>query len=142
MAEEQARVIAADDTTVTLQLEQQKGCHSCELSSACGTASLGRLLGFRGFDLKLDNDAGLKVGDKVILSVSDHAVVMASLLIYLFPLLGMFVGASLVYAAGASEFWVIVAAAIGLFSALRAAGYLARFSLGKALQPKLSRQLL
>jgi sigma-E factor negative regulatory protein RseC len=139
--QEHARVIDADKTSVTLQIHHQQGCQSCSLSNACGTASLGRLIGFRGLEIRLENTLGLNAGDQVILSIPDRAYLLASLLIYMLPLLVMLMVAAIFDFFGFNDGWVAVSGALGLGAGLWFSGRLARFSFSQALQPKMMRQL-
>jgi len=141
MATQNARVLHADPHQVTLEIIEQSGCHGCNLSSACGTAALGRLIGFRGPQVRLDNDLGLLAGDRVVLTIPDRALLLASVLVYLTPLFGLLGAALVAQLVGMSDGGVALSGAVGLGVAVWVSSRVARFSQRKALQPCMSRQL-
>jgi sigma-E factor negative regulatory protein RseC len=130
MIQQLATVIDVIDNKALLSVHNQ-GCQSCHLSGACGTGSLGRLLGHRQQPLQVDNLSGLKKGDRVMLELPEKALLYASFSMYLLPLMFMF---SFALVAGllldASDAINVLAAVIGLFVGLKISASLAakRFS--------------
>jgi sigma-E factor negative regulatory protein RseC len=141
MATQQARVLRADDRQVILEIIEQSGCHGCNLSAACGTAALGRLIGFRGPEVRLDNSLHLVAGDRVVLTIPDRALLFASLLIYLLPLIGLLGSALIAQLIGLGDGTVALSGVAGLGVALWVSSRVARFSYRKSLQPSMARQL-
>ncbi len=141
MLEEQARVTAVKGQTARLEVLRQHGCQGCTLSPSCGVGALGRLLGYRGHRVNVENTLDLKKGDKVVLALPDHSYLLASVLIYLLPLLSMFLLAGLLDWFRLPEPWIALGAVAGLGIGLLASGRLARVSFGKSLQPKMLRRL-
>jgi len=80
MVEGFAHVVAVEDGVAWLEPEQTSSCGSCASSSACGAKGLGTTasrLEARRF--KLDNHAGLVVGERVVVGIRENALVKASL---------------------------------------------------------------
>ncbi len=116
MITEQAIVTRCHGKRVDLQLQRQSACGHCEMSRGCGTGALGRLLGRRVKPIVMDNDHDLKIGDSVILELSERALVKMSLLIYGLPIAGMMLAGMLVnFLFVDSEGLVLLASAAGFF---------------------------
>ena len=142
MLEEQAKVAAVRGSKVSLDIVRQHGCHGCKLSHSCGVGLLGRLLGYRGRPVVVENTLDLKPGDRVVLAIPEHSYLMASILVYLLPLISMFLAAGIIELWSLPEPWVALGAMTGLGTGLLISGRLARFSFAQSLQPKMMRRLL
>jgi len=141
MIEQQAEVTMVKDNQVWLSVRRESGCHSCQLNKGCGTGSLSRLFGLREHMLILPNTQKLKSGDHVIVAIPDKSYLLASVLIYLFPLLLMFafgaLGESLFHMEGVT----VLLSLAGLVSGLMVSARLSRHKYAAALQPKIIRQI-
>ncbi len=142
MLEEQARVDAVKGNKARLNVMRQHGCQGCKLSNSCGIGLLGRLLGYRGHPVEVDNTLNLQPGDKVVLALPEHSYLMASVLVYLVPLITMFLAGGVIDLMRLPEPWVAFAAVAGLGVGLLLSGRLARFRFARSLQPKMMRRLL
>ncbi len=111
-----AHVVAVDSDVVWLEPEQTTSCGHCASSSACGgKGGIGTLtdrLEARRFSLP--NRDGLRVGERVVIGVSEKALVKASLTAYAIPLVCLlFCGAMAQWAAG-SDLITMIAMVVGL----------------------------
>lgn len=101
-----AHVVAVENGTVWLEPEQTGGCGACASASACGAKGIGTLadrLEARRFSLP--NRDNLRVGERIVVGVSEKALVKASLTAYAIPLAAMlFCGAMAQWAAGSDLF--------------------------------------
>lgn len=89
-----ARVVAMDGVYAWLEPEQTGSCGGCSSAIACGMKSgHGNFLAARRFPMK--NDFGLRVGERIIVGVSEGSLLRASLTAYALPLLAM-LGAGIV----------------------------------------------
>jgi sigma-E factor negative regulatory protein RseC len=87
MVEGIAHVVAVEGTLAWLEPEQTTNCGSCASSSACGAKGIGTTasrLEARRFSL--ENQAGLTVGERVVVGIRENALVKASLTAYAIPL--------------------------------------------------------
>lgn len=87
MVEGIAHVVAVEGSVAWLEPEQTTSCGSCASSSACGAKGIGTAasrLEARRFSL--DNQAGLAVGERVVVGIRENALVKASLTAYAIPL--------------------------------------------------------
>ncbi len=119
MLETRAIVVQADKQLTLVQANQGNGCEQCN-GKGCGTGKLSQLFCSKPRQFQVDNPINARVGDEVIVSVAEGAVLRGVGLVYLLPLLllvmGMVLGGSLAaqsaqhdgYAAGGALFGLVV----------------------------------
>lgn len=138
MVETQAVVVKIEDAVAYVQAERKSSCSGCSESS-CGTSTLAGFFGRKTPLYRASNEIGAKVGDQVVVGVNESALFKGTLLLYMLPLLLLFIGAvagNALAAADAGEGYAVAGAAVGL-----AAGFLglkllsARSGLDKQFQP-------
>ncbi len=138
MITEQAIVTRCEGRQVEVELVRETACGGCELNRSCGTGALGRLLGHRRKPLTLESERALRPGDRVTLSLSERALVKASLLVYGLPLCAMLCAGLLAYAlAPAAEWIVALASALGFALGLYAASRWSAALSGDSLTPQI-----
>lgn len=115
MIEEQAVITAKSDTQVTFEVERQKPCGICGQTKGCGNAMWGKLLGHQQLSVKAENKIDANVGDHVIVGVEEKVILNAAFYLYVVPLLGLFLGASVMHLIFGQELFVIAGAVIGLW---------------------------
>jgi sigma-E factor negative regulatory protein RseC len=116
-----ALVVAADRSVAWLEPEQTTSCGACHSVSVCGVKSGHSRLVARRF--KIANDHDLKVGDRVVVGVSDNVLLKGSLAAYAMPLVTLVAGG--LY--GQSVFGGDGGAAIGALTGLALGLVAARF---------------
>jgi len=120
MIKENAFVVKKSDGIAWIATQRKSTCSSCQVKSACGTATLEKVLGKKRTHLQVKNPNDYSVGDEVIIGLNENALVRGSLLLYLVPLLFLFgfvfVGEALAFLYGFdyNEGFKIVSAMIGL----------------------------
>jgi sigma-E factor negative regulatory protein RseC len=137
-----ARVVAVEGNLVWLEPEQTGSCGSCASSGLCGAKGIGTIasrLELRRFALA--NDRGLRVGERVVVGVSEQALLKASGTAYALPLVAMLgLGAVAQWAAG-SDGITMVGMVVGLALGLVAARFGARWLTARGqLAPRLLRR--
>lgn len=95
MLEEKGYVVAVDGHRAWVQILRQTACQSCEARKGCGQSTLAKMSGGKASQVLVNNALNLNVGDEVLLGISESAMVRASLMVYMFPLLAMIVFAVL-----------------------------------------------
>jgi sigma-E factor negative regulatory protein RseC len=95
MIEESARVIDIEGTQLVLEAEVKTSCQSCSAQKGCGTSLLSRHVGRKLSRFRIENTLNAKIGDEIVVGLSEQAVLRGSLLVYLFPLLSMLFAAIL-----------------------------------------------
>jgi len=85
-------VVKVEGERVWIQTVRTSTCGACGVKGACGTHVLARLFSERNAPIELTSPLPLKVGDQVMLSLSEHALLKQSLWAYGAPLAGFFIG--------------------------------------------------
>lgn len=122
MLTETGRILAKDTHYIWVETIKKSTCGTCAAEKGCGQSLLAKIgLGKRrhtAIPLALAGDqsliASLVVGDDVTLSIEDNAVVTASMIAYLLPLMTMLLFALLGQYLSFSEPVLIGLSAIGL----------------------------
>lgn len=92
MITRRARIIAQDGDFVWVEPCQLR-CAACSEGRACGVAAITDLLSRRKPRIKAYNNAGGRMGEEVTIGIDERRVMVASLAVYLVPLLSMLAGA-------------------------------------------------
>ena len=93
MIEEQAIVVSVDKGFVNVETSSTSGCGSCQSAASCGAGLVSSLFGGKSRTLRIRNTVNARKGDTVTIGLNRLALVVASLMIYLLPLLMLIVGA-------------------------------------------------
>ena len=131
MIKTEAVVVKVEHAIAYVQAERKSSCSGCSESN-CGTSVLANFFGQRTPLYRASNEVGAKVGDRVVVGMDESALFKGTLLLYLFPLLLLFVGAvaggALADSAEVKDEYSVAGALIGL-----AAGFLGlKFFLSKS----------
>lgn len=94
MLETRAVVVQTDKLFALVQANQASGCSACE-GKGCGSGKLTQLFCSKPRYFKVANQINAVVGDEVIVSIREGAVLQGIFLVYLLPLLFLFAGATL-----------------------------------------------
>lgn len=94
MLETRAIVVQVEGKHALVQANQGNGCGQCG-GKGCGTGKLSQLFCSKPRQFQVDNPVNAGVGDEVIVSVAEGAVLRGIGLIYLLPLLLLLAGATL-----------------------------------------------
>lgn len=88
MATEQGIVIKADSSGAWVKTVKSGACAGCTARGACHSSSASGEM-----EVKAVNEAGAKVGDRIVLSFESASLLKATFLIYVFPILLLIAGA-------------------------------------------------
>jgi sigma-E factor negative regulatory protein RseC len=105
---EQAKVTRITTSGVEVELQNQSGCQHCELQSGCGTGAIGKLLGNRQKPLIVAATPDLRVGETLMIGVSEHNLYLVCLLVYGLPLVCMIAIAIILTLLGIPEFLIVL----------------------------------
>ena len=91
MATEHGIVIRTDSREAWVKTVKSGSCEGCTARGACHSLSDG------GGDMEVSaiNEAGAKVGDRIVLSFQTSSFLKATFLLYVFPILLLVVGAAI-----------------------------------------------
>lgn len=110
-----AHVVAVEGKTVWLEPEQTSSCGGCATSSTCAAKGMGTVssrLEDRRFPLA--NDAGLVVGEKVVVGIQNNTLVQGSFIAYGIPLATMWLAAGVAQFFAGKDMVTMAAMAAGL----------------------------
>jgi sigma-E factor negative regulatory protein RseC len=94
MLETRAIVMQVKGQSALVKANQGNGCEQCN-GKGCGTGKLSQMFCSKPRLFQVDNSIGANVGDEVVISVADGAVLRGIGLVYLLPLLLLVMGAIL-----------------------------------------------
>ncbi|WP_340676952.1 SoxR reducing system RseC family protein [Paraglaciecola sp.] len=99
---------------IWVETEIKTTCSSCQAQSNCGTSVIAKAFASKKQQLKLAYGQPVEIGQRVKIGIPEEKLLSASLLVYMFPILGLITGsllASLLLPLFAldSEVWVILA---------------------------------
>lgn len=91
MISEEGVIEKISKKTAYVKVVQRSACDHCSSRGSCNVSEE------RDMTIAVDNSLNAKEGDRVELSVPDGAVLKLSLLVYIFPVIALLVGAILGY---------------------------------------------
>ena len=91
MIEELAVVVKIENYQVWVEGGQNSACGGCLQKASCTTNALGSVL--KKKSVRVDSDIELKTSDQVTVAIDEAVLLQASLLLYLLPLIALFIGA-------------------------------------------------
>jgi len=94
MLETRAVVVRIDGQIAMVKADQAGGCEQCA-GKGCGAGKLSRLFCSKPRQFRVNNPINAGVGDVVIVSVAEGAVMRGIGLVYLMPLALLLIGATL-----------------------------------------------
>lgn len=94
MLETRAVVVKVDGKVALVRAEQGNGCGQCN-GKGCGAGKLSQLFCSKPRQFQVDNPIKANVGDDVIVSVAEGAVLRGISQVYVLPMLLLFAGAAL-----------------------------------------------
>lgn len=94
MLETRAIVVHKNGNATLVEASGQDGCSVCD-GKGCGSSKVGQLFCSKPRQFRVENRINAEVGDEVIVSVVEGAVLRGISMVYLLPLLLLFVGAVL-----------------------------------------------
>lgn len=117
---EPGTVVRVSSQHAWVRCDAQAGCRRCAQGRGCGGGYMGRLLGDR---LRLVRaaivDVVPKAEDRVLISLSETALLKASLVMYLGPLVAMLIGAmSVSMTVGPGEAGIVLGGVAGFLGGL------------------------
>jgi sigma-E factor negative regulatory protein RseC len=97
LIEQQARVIDARGSTVSIRIGGQSGCTACDEGRGCGAGIFGKLLRRKPVELDMDNTIDAAAGQAVRLGISDRLFLRLVFRLYGAPLLAGIIGGAVAY---------------------------------------------
>ncbi|WP_130831062.1 SoxR-reducing system protein RseC [[Erwinia] mediterraneensis] len=95
MMKEWATVVAWQDGIATLHSEAKTSCNSCSARKGCGSHMLNKLGPKNAHVMQIASAQPLQPGQRVEVGIKESSLLGSALLVYMTPLLGLFVVAGL-----------------------------------------------
>ncbi|WP_380183549.1 SoxR-reducing system protein RseC [Kalamiella sp. sgz302252] len=95
MMREWATVVSWQNGVATLHSEMKTSCSSCSARKGCGSHMLNKLGPKNAHVMKIASAEPLKPGQRIELGIAEKNLLSSALLVYMTPLLGLFVMAGL-----------------------------------------------
>ncbi|WNC71476.1 SoxR reducing system RseC family protein [Thalassotalea psychrophila] len=147
MIEETATVVAVDGNQVTVKSTIKSTCHSCNQQDDCGSGQIAKAIPHKALTTRFENSTTqLKVGDEVVIGLSERSIISSALQVYMLPLFTLILFAAigqfiLVEQQQMHEFFALVLAILGGYLGHLFAKFLqAKQQTQYNLQPKLLRK--
>ena len=141
--ETRAIIVQTEGQFAQVQVSQADGCEQCN-GKGCGTGKLSQLFCSKPRQFQVDNQINASVGDQVIISVAEGAVLRGIGLVYLLPLMLLLVGAvignSLAEQAEQRDSYSAVGALLGLVAGFVFAKWMSSRQVKNHSQPYIARQ--
>jgi sigma-E factor negative regulatory protein RseC len=118
MIEERAVILSLDNLSgipsATLEIERKSACGLCGQTRGCGNSIWGKLFAHQSTAFKAQNRINAKVGQSVIVGINESALLKSALLLYILPLVTLFLGALLATKIIPNDASAMVGAVLGL----------------------------
>lgn len=115
MIEQHATVSRCDSDSVTLEVERQSSCSACKVRQGCGTAMLSEHVGKRFSHITVPRTGDVEVGQQVQLGIPEASLLQGAFLMYIVPIVLMFIFAASAQYIYANELIEILSGLVGLF---------------------------
>lgn len=95
MIEEIGRVVALEPGAVWVETVRTSACQSCSANKGCGHAVMDRQRAGSRVRVRALNELSLALDQQVVLGLPEGALMKSAMMVYLMPLLLLFIGALL-----------------------------------------------
>lgn len=122
-----AHVVALEGNTAWLVPDQGTGCGGCPSAPTCASKAMNTAssrLDARRFQLV--NDAGLRIGDRVVVGVRENTVLRASMTAYMIPLATLLISGAIAQSVAGDDSITIAGMLAGLIIGLLLARLIAK----------------
>ena len=128
MIEEIGCVVEVDEEAVWIETIKQSACSTCSAQKGCGQSLLAKVGDGKRLRMRVDNPSYLSVDvdDQVVLGVGERSFLTASIVVYLVPLIAMFLSALLAQQQALAEPMIILFAVVGLCTGFMCSRYLSK----------------
>tara|TARA_B110000090_G_scaffold121686_1_gene135022 strand:+ start:1401 stop:1889 length:489 start_codon:yes stop_codon:yes gene_type:complete len=150
MMEELATVVAIDlissqCSKITVESQIKSTCSSCHQIDSCGSGQVSKALPKKSLIVELTTELPVKLGDVVVLGLSEKGLLQTAWQVYLWPLIGLIIFSGIgqylvLQVIFTSEIYAIILGCIGGYLGHRLARFWQTYSKASlALMPKILR---
>ncbi|WP_369310631.1 SoxR-reducing system protein RseC [Providencia rettgeri] len=127
MVKEWATVVRWQNGRALLRYGSSSGCGSCGARKTCGSYALSKIGPNTEHELEIAIEQPLVEGQKIEVGIPEGSLIRSAMLVYLTPILGLFIFAGLAQSFDIEQFGVaisgVVGGVIGFFTARKLATY-------------------
>ncbi|MGR9108922.1 MAG: SoxR reducing system RseC family protein [Gammaproteobacteria bacterium] len=113
MLEESGLVVEVSGKSLWIEVPSRSPCSGCA-QTGCGSSLVSKMFNAKANRFKIENSLDAQTGDRVVIGISDEALVRASLAAYLLPLCTMLIMPVFAQMAGIGAGFQSLAALCGL----------------------------
>lgn len=113
MVKEWATVVRWQNGRALLRYGSSSGCGSCGARKTCGSYALSKIGSNTEHELEIAIEQPLVEGQKIEVGIPEGSLIRSALLVYLTPILGLFIFAGLAQAFDFEQFWIAISGVIG-----------------------------
>lgn len=113
MVKEWATVVRWQNGRALLRYGSSSGCGSCGARKTCGSYALSKIGPNTEHELEIAIEQPLVEGQKIEVGIPEGSLIRSALLVYLTPILGLFIFAGLAQAFDFEQFWIAISGIIG-----------------------------
>ena len=95
MMREWATVESWENGVATLHTEAKTTCNSCSARKGCGSQMLNKLGPKNAHVMQVNSEKPLQPGQRIELGIKESSLLSSALMVYITPLVGLFIGAGL-----------------------------------------------
>ncbi|MDO6427419.1 SoxR reducing system RseC family protein [Thalassotalea sp. 1_MG-2023] len=92
MIEEHAQVIEINGEQAVVQTTVKSTCSGCQQLESCGSGQVAKAFGQKQVSYQINATTPVNIGDNVLIGLSEQVLLSAAWQVYLWPLIGLFVG--------------------------------------------------
>lgn len=89
MIEELATVVSVNDFNIVVTSNIKSACSGCSQADKCGSGQVAKAFPQKQLMLNIVSDLSVKVGDNVIIGISEKCLLNSAWQVYLWPLIGL-----------------------------------------------------
>lgn len=116
MVKEWATVIRWQKGRALLRYGSSSGCGSCGARATCGSYALSKIGPNTEHELEIEIEQPLVAGQKIEVGIPEGSLLRSAMLVYLTPLLGLFIFAAFAQFFDFEQVWVALLGVLGGFS--------------------------
>lgn len=114
MITETGIVVAIEASYIKVAIQKTSHCGQCAANKGCGSSALAKVLGQSEVIISVLNTTKAKLGDKIIIGITESTLLWMAFLVYFLPLLNMLILAIIAEKIFVQEFLVLGIALLGL----------------------------
>ena len=135
MIEEMGTVVAVEDNYAWIETQVKTTCSSCKASDSCPTSTVAEAFSPKPEHIKLAVPCALVVGQQVKIGITENALLRASAMVYIMPLLLAMLALFILHVA-APQIHELLALLVAMFAALGGFWWASRYAKADCHQAK------